>query len=461
MQLFNTLTRTNEQFTPQQNDRVTLYTCGLTVYDFGHIGNFRTFLFYDVLRRALEANNYSVLHVMNITDVGHLVSDGDDGDDKLEKGAAREGKTAWEVASYYTEAYRHDRTLLNILPPSIEPKATEHIAEQIALIQTLETKGFTYAISDGVYFDTSKLADYGKLAQLDIEGLQAGARVEMNPEKRNTTDFALWKLSPQDGTRRDMEWESPWGIGFPGWHLECSAMAMKYCGETLDIHCGGIDHIPVHHTNEIAQSEAATQKPFANMWMHSEFLLVDGGKMSKSLGNFYTVADLIERGYNPLAFRYFTLGAHYRSKLNFTFKALDAAASALSSLVHHASQWNNPTTANQELLADFDAAINNDLNTAEALAVLWSIVKGTDDSGVKAATVAHIDRVLGLRILEQGQELRERIAAAGSDFASLLEMRADARAEKDWETSDRIRNEIQAAGFIVEDTPDGQILRPA
>ncbi len=462
IRLHNTMSGQLESITPINAGVISLYTCGLTVYDYGHIGNFRTFLFYDILRRTLENANYTVNHVMNVTDVGHLVSDADDGQDKLEKGAAREGRTAWEIASYYIEAYHTDRARLNILAPSVkEPRATDYIPEQIALVEELERRGFTYAISDGIYFDTGKLDDYGKLAHLDIEGLQAGIRVELNPEKRNPTDFALWKFSPTN-EQRQMEWKSPWGIGFPGWHLECSAMAMKLLGDTIDIHCGGIDHIPVHHTNEIAQSEAATGKPFSNLWLHAEFLLVDGGKMSKSKGNFYTIQDLMDRGYNPLAFRYLTLTAHYRSKMNFTMQSLDSAQSALNALIYRVSTLLGSMSApDSESMNVFNAALDADLNTPIAVAELWNILKSGEPSDVKLATVLAMDSILGLDLVSQAEGLKHRMSEAGSNFAELLEERELARREKDWATADSIRDEITASGFAIEDTPDGPIVKPA
>ncbi len=461
IRLHNTMSGALEVIEPLVEGKISLYTCGLTVYDYGHIGNFRTFIFYDVLRRTLEQAGYRVDHVMNVTDVGHLVSDADDGEDKLEKGAAREGRTAWEIASYYIEAYHTDRERLNILPPSVkEPRATDYIPQQIALVEKLEAGGFTYTISDGVYFDTSRLSDYGKLAHLDIEGLQAGARVEMNPEKKNVTDFALWKFSPTDA-KRDMEWNSPWGVGFPGWHLECSAMAMDLLGETIDIHCGGIDHIPVHHTNEIAQSEAATGKEFARMWTHSEFLLVDGGKMSKSKGNFYTVQDLIDKGYNPLAFRYLMLTAHYRSKINFTMQSLDAAQSALNTLIYKTSTIIGDMSAPDEAaMVEFSEAINSDLNMPVALSCLWKMIQSSEPSDVKLATILAMDSVLGLQLVPQAQGLKQKMKDAGSDFAELLEKREQARKNKNWEAADSIRDDIAAKGFVVEDTPEGTIVRP-
>lgn len=463
LRLTNTLTRQKEEFVPQNKAAVSLYTCGLTVYDYGHIGNFRTFIVYDLLRRTLEeVEELPVNHVMNITDVGHLTDDADAGDDKMEKGAKREGKTAWDIAEYYIDAYHRDAALLNLLPPTTEPRATEHIEEQIALVQQLEERGFTYTTSDGVYFDTGRLDDYGKLAQLDIEGLEEGARIEKNPEKKNATDFALWKRSVENGPARAMEWDSPWGKGFPGWHLECSAMAMKYLGNTMDIHAGGIDHIPVHHTNEIAQSESATGEDFARWWLHSEFLQVDGAKMSKSKGNFYTIGDLVNNGYSPLAFRYLVLGAHYGSKMNFTWKALDGAQSALNKLIYIASTWDTEPAEHPlpEYLEPFVNALRDDLNTPQALAALWDMVKSDILSDEKAALMQAMDKVLGLNIREQAAELRQQIADAGSRMEELLRIRKQAREAKDYEQSDKIRDDIREMGFVVEDTDHGQILRP-
>lgn len=456
--LYNSVSGEKEQFKPQ-GAIVSLYTCGLTVYDYGHIGNFRTFLFYDVLRRVLLANGFEVNHVQNVTDVGHLVGDGDEGEDKMEKGSSREGRTAWEIASYYTDAWMEDSDTLNIMKADSIPKATDHIPEQIALVQQLEKNGFTYEISDGIYFDTAKFEDYGKMAGLDFDGMQEGARVEANPEKKNPTDFALWKFSPTDA-QRQMEWESPWGIGFPGWHLECSAMAMKYFGDTMDIHTGGIDHKPVHHTNEIAQSEAATGKPFANWWMHAEFLLVDGGKMSKSKGNFYTLQDIVEKGFSPIAYRYYMLGAHYRSKLNFTWKGMEAAQNALNRLVWTAAQWPEPESGCPEFEERFIDVLNDDLNTPEALSTLWAMVKSGHGEEKKAGTLYEMDKVLGLGLRDLVAEMRAKVDAAGDDLHMLLEERSDARDAKNWERSDEIRDQIAEAGFVVEDTEDGQILRP-
>ena len=362
LRLYNSLSRQIEEFQPIQPPHVGMYTCGPTVYQYAHIGNFRAYMTADILVRVLKHNNYDLKFVMNITDVGHLVSDADSGEDKLEKSAKKEGKTAWDIAELYTDAFLKDYDALGLTRPDVLAKATDHVQEQIDLIKRLEAKGFTYIISDGVYFDTSKLADYGKLSTLDQ--IKEGARVEINEEKRNPRDFALWKFSEPKGTgpfdsaqavrgseeppgsrrgdavsRRHMEWESPWGVGFPGWHIECSAMSMKYLGETFDIHTGGVDHISIHHTNEIAQSEAATGKKFVDYWVHTAFMLVQGQKMSKSLGNTYKLSDLVGNGYLPVHLRYLYLQTHYRQEMNFTWESLEAAKTALERLTNSVAMW--------------------------------------------------------------------------------------------------------------------------
>lgn len=455
--LFNTATQHKELFTPQHPPEVSLYTCGLTVYDYAHIGNLRAFIFEDLLRRVLVANGYGVKHVQNITDVGHLTDDADAGEDKMETGAAREGKTAWDIAKYYTAAFREDADELNIVLPLLMPKATEHIPEQIALIERLEKNGYTYTTSDGVYFDTSKFADYGKLARLDIAGLEEGARVEKNAEKRNATDFALWKFSPA-GTKRAMEWNSPWGIGFPGWHIECSAMAMKYLGETIDIHCGGVDHIPVHHTNEIAQSEAATGKSFVRVWMHGEFLLVDGQKMSKSKKNFYRLSDIVEQGFTPLAYRYLLMSAHYRSKLNFTWDSLRAAQQAYNKLISLCAGWEDGGDVMNEWYERFVAALNDDLNSPQALAVMWEMMKSDEKPAHKKATLLAMDELLGLSLAKKAEALRRRLEALGGKVEQLVQERDEARKNKEYEKADILREQIAHFGIAVEDTSDGPVL---
>jgi cysteinyl-tRNA synthetase len=368
----------------------------------------------------------------------------------------------WDIAKQYTDAFVADTQALNILPPTEMPRATQYIPEQIEMIQLLEKKGFTYTTADGVYFDTAKFPAYGAMARLDVAGLQEGARVEKNVEKRNATDFALWKFSPTgDGVaKRAMEWESPWGVGFPGWHIECSAMAKALLGETIDIHCGGVDHMPVHHTNEIAQSECANGVPFVRTWMHGEFLLINEGRMGKSEGNFITLSGVREKGFDPLAYRLFVLGVHYRSKLNFTWENIKKSQAALNKLVYTVSQWNKATEEDADVIREFETALQDDLNMPEAMAVVWELVKSERESGVKMATLSAMDAVLGLDIARLAGELRGKIAATGTELKELLEKRSAARASKDYTTSDAIRDQILKLGFVVEDTPEGQILRP-
>lgn len=451
--LFNTLTRQVEEIRPLQEGKISMYTCGPTVYGDSHVGNYRTFIFEDVLVKALRRSGFQVNRVMNITDVGHLVSDGDEGDDKLEVGARREGISAWDVAKKYEERFLADLEKLGIERPTKLVRATDTIQDQIDLIANLETKGFTYRTSDGVYFDSGKLSDYGKLARLDLEGLQAGNRVEMG-EKRRATDFALWKFSPE-GQKRDMEWESPWGTGFPGWHIECSAIIRATLGDQIDIHCGGVDHIPVHHTNEIAQSETATGKSLASIWSHAEFLLMDGGKMAKSLGNLYTVADLEQAGYDPLVFKFFTYGASYRSKLNFTWEALAAAATALERLrdAYQAPDKGTETQI-QPYLDRFLAALQDDLNTAQALAVLWEVAAAPLTQAARQQAFDSFDEVVGL-------DLGRPFPSADllPEVQALADERIAARAAKDWSRSDELRDQIEGYGYEVQDGPDGQTIK--
>lgn len=449
LRLYDTYTRSLREFQPLREDYVGLYTCGPTVYNYAHIGNLRTYIFEDILRRTLEFNGYSVKHVMNITDVGHLVSDADTGEDKMEKGSRRTGKSAWEIAEFYSQAFREDLKRLNILEPHIWCRATEHIAEQIALIQCIEAKGYTYRLSDGIYFDTSKLPDYGYLARLDVEGLQAGARIDIG-EKRHPTDFALWKFSPS-GQKRQMEWDSPWGVGFPGWHIECSAMSAKYLGVFFDIHCGGEDHIPVHHTNEIAQTEACHGTRLANFWMHGYFLQVDEEKMSKSSGEFLRLQTLIDKGYDPLAYRLFCLSAHYRAKLNFTWESLDGAAISLERLRNQVYEWGEPGDVDTNYVHQFTEQVNDDLNMPRALAVTWEVARSDLPAPTRKATILYFDRVLGLG-LSDWQPPKEEIPES---ILALVQQRQQARSEKRWAEADALRQQIAAAGYEVEDTPQG------
>lgn len=448
LKLYNTLSRSKQDFEPLVPGKVGMYTCGPTVYDYAHIGNMRAYVFADQLRRVLEYNGYNVNHVMNITDVGHLESDADEGEDKMAEGARREKKTPWELAEYYTQYFMRDLDALNIKKPSIVCKATEHIQEMIDLTSEILELGYGYRIpQDGIYFDVQKLEEYGKLSGNRLEELQAGARVEVNDRKRHPADFALWKDAPPEHI---MQWPSPWGMGFPGWHIECSAMAMKYLGKRVDIHTGGIDHIPIHHENEIAQSEAVTGEQWVNYWLHGEFLQVDGGKMAKSLNNFYTLSNLAERGYDPLAFRYLCLNAHYRTPLNFTWDGLSAAQTSLNRLrqgFQRLPQDSSPPDVN--LLDKFLAAINDDLNIPLALSFAWEAVRSGNPGS--RTLVAKFDQVLGLRLdaeLPRQQELPP-------ELAGLLEERNQARANKDWSRSDQLRDELASKGVTVKDTKDG------
>ena len=452
--LFDTFTRSMREFQPLHPPGVGLYTCGPTVYDYAHIGNLRTYIFEDILRRVLEFNGYPVQHVMNITDVGHLVSDADTGEDKMEKGSRRTGMTAWQIAEFYTQAFQNDLKQLNILEPTTWCRATDHIAEQIALIQCIEAKGYTYRTSDGIYFDTAKMPEYGMLGRLDIEGLQAGARIEMG-EKHNPTDFALWKFSPK-GQQRQMEWDSPWGVGFPGWHIECSAMSAKYLGHYFDIHCGGEDHITVHHTNEIAQTMACYETRLANFWLHGYFLQLDSSKMSKSSGEFLRLQVLIDKGYDPLAYRFFCFSASYRAKLNFNWEGMDGAATALTRLRSAVYELGEPGAVDENLLDQFCAAINDDLNMPRAIALAWDVLRSDRPAAVKKATLLHFDRVYGLRLGEWQPKEDEKISAA---YQVLLAERQKARAEKRWKDADAIRDQINAAGYEVIDTPQGPKLK--
>ena len=467
IRLYNTLTRQKDEFETIEAGKVGLYTCGLTVYNYAHIGNLRMYVFEDILKRVLLWAGYEVRHVMNVTDVGHLVSDADEGEDKMTVGARREGKTAWEIADFYWDAFRRDLKRLNVIEPDVWCKATDHIPEQIDTVRTLEEKGFTYIIEgDGVYFDTSKLPDYGKLARLDLEGLQPGARVAMVAGKRNPTDFSLWKFSPAD-QQRQMEWESPWGVGFPGWHVECSAMAIRHLGERLDIHCGGIDHVAVHHTNEIAQAESALGHKWVNWWMHGEFLTFprgdtgEEGKMSKSAGGFITLDTLTERGYDPLAYRYFLLTAHYRQQLAFAWDSLDAAQSAFRRLRRAALDCRGHYTGDEEpiesRMKEFRDAALDDLNAPRALAAMWGAINDAQEKpGEVYATLLEMDPVLGFGF-EKMEEVE--LAISEDEIQKLIDERNAARKEKQFSRADEIREQLSEKGITLEDTPEGTIWK--
>ncbi len=459
MKLFNTLTRQKEEFTPDKPDQVELYCCGPTVYNYAHIGNLRTYVFEDLLRRVLEFNGYVVNHVMNITDVGHLTSDADEGEDKMKKGAEREKKTVWEIAEYYAQAFLEDMDRLNMLKPTKKPKATDHIDTMIEQVQKLENNGYTYVGENGnVYYDTSKFEDYGKMAQLDKQELQAGARIKVDKNKKNPADFVLWFVSSKHGDQ-EMQWDSPWGRGFPGWHIECSAMSSKYLGDQFDIHCGGIDHIPVHHTNEIAQAEGASGvKPWVKIWMHGNFLVLkEGAKMAKSEENFLSLTRLVQEGYDPLDYRYFCLQSHYRKELAFDWDGLDAARTGLRRLKEKVlALGDSEGKLSDKYMTSFTEAVSDDLNVAQALGITWELM---DDGEVsdedKLVTIRKMDTVLGLKLDEQTKfELPPQIVQW------ILE-RNEARAQKDWKKADEIRLKMEVSGkWMVKDGPGGTEVRP-
>ncbi|MBI2019703.1 cysteine--tRNA ligase [Candidatus Daviesbacteria bacterium] len=453
LRLFNTLTRKLENFTPINSPEVGFYSCGPTVYDYTHIGHLRKYTGDDVLRRVLEANDYEVKHVMNITDVGHLVSDEDTGEDKMEKGARESGRTVWEVAKFYEDYFWKSADPLNIKRPNIVAKATEHVEEQIKLIKKLEKNGFTYQTDQAIYFDISKFPNYTRLSGQKLEEKETGVRgnVVVDKQKKNPYDFALWFFTVGHFEDHTMRWTSPWGEGFPGWHIECSAMSMEYLGDSFDIHTGGIDHIPVHHTNEIAQSEAASGKPFVKYWVHHNFLIVDGEKMSKSKKNFYRIDEITQKGFDPLALRYLFLTAHYRDKLNFTWESLQAAQNALNNLREIIRDWEEPKVGCAEFEKNFMEAVNNDLNTPQALAIMWDMVKSDNPTSAKAKTLFQMDQILGLKLDEyvgKKLEIPEKVQ-------KLVNQREQARKEGDFKKSDDLRHEIKKLGYEVQDTPNG------
>lgn len=479
LQFHNQLTKTIDTFTPLVDGKVTLYTCGPTVYNYLTVGNWAAYIYWDTLVRVLAAHDLKVTRVMNITDVGHLVSDADEGEDKLEKGAKRDHTTAWEVAKHYTDDFLKGMTALNLIEPTHMPRATEYIDQQLDLVRTLKDKGYTYQISDGIYFDTAKFPTYGDFADLDLEAQKAGARVEYNPEKRNPSDFALWKFTPI-GETRDMQWPTPIGLtvdgtsrpGFPGWHLECSAMAMSLLGNTIDIHTGGIDHIPVHHTNEIAQSESASGVRFANYWLHNNHLKVNGTKISKSLGNGYTLQDLEEKGYSPLDLRLFILQSHYRTEGNFTFDNLTAArnrrlhwrnVAALRHQMHDTLQPDNITETDSKTVSLYAAsqallgALADDLNTAEAMAIIDNAFDGVLSSRIDeihqhafVTFLEMVDNLLGLNLLGTTPDISD-------DLKRLIIERTRVRDNKDYARSDEIRDELASHDIAIRDTPAGAV----
>ena len=457
LKLYNTLTRKKEIFKPLKDKKVGLYTCGPTVYNYAHIGNLKKYIGDDVLKRVLIYNGYKVTHVMNITDVGHLVSDNDGGEDKIEKGAKEQGKTAWELARFFEDYFWKSLKEVGVLMPDVAPRATEHIKEQIKLIEKLEKRGFTYKTQQAVYFDVGKFPNYTKLTGQKLEDKKIGAREEtvVDKDKKNPYDFALWFFATGRFKNHTMRWPSPWGEGFPGWHLECSAMSMKYLGDTFDIHTGGIDHLTVHHPNEIAQSEAATGKQFVRFWIHHDFLLVDGEKMSKSKKNFYTIEDIKTRKLNPLAFRYFCLNSHYRSKLNFTWQGLEAAQNALNNLYEDYRNIFSDTTKKKLVgkggtyRRQFIDAINDDLNPPQALAIMWEAIK--DESLLandKKQLLLDFDKVFGL-----GLSKIKRLEIP-TEIKKLAAQREKLRREKKWQEADEIRKKIEGLGYKIEDASE-------
>ena len=456
LSLYNTQGRGLQPFVPLVPGKAGMYACGPTVYNFAHIGNLRTYVFEDVLRRTLEYLGYEVNHVMNITDVGHLTDDADAGEDKMMKSARETGRSVWDIAAMYTKAFFDDTASLNIKTPTVVCKATDHIPEMIALVKRLEEKGFTYEAGGNIYFSIDKFPAYGKLALLDQQELLAGARIEVDGNKRNPHDFVLW-FTKSKFENQAMIWDSPWGKGYPGWHLECSAMSMKYLGEQFDIHCGGIDHVPVHHTNEIAQSEAATGKKWVNYWLHGEFLVVDRGKMSKSKGGFLTLKRLMDEGYDPLDYRYFCLGGHYRSQLQFSFDGLASAQAARRNLMERIGRLDGSKPAGPlgekaaSLLKDFTEHLAQDLNMPKALADLWALVKDQDlGDGEKLVCLGEMDKVFGLDLLKKAEP-----AALDEEIEKLIAEREAARKAKNFARSDEIRNNLKERGIILEDGPAG------
>lgn len=475
----NTLTGNVDKFVSQVPGKVSLYTCGPTVYNYLHVGNWASYIYWDTLVRILTANDFEVTRVMNITDVGHLVSDADEGEDKLEKSAKTEGKSAWEIAKYYTDDFMEGMDELGLIKPQFIAKATDYIPDQINLVRKLKTKGFTYQIDDGIYFDTSRFPSYANFAHLDLAAQKEGARVEVNLQKKNPSDFALWKFTPA-GEKRDMEWETPTDLlddgksrmGFPGWHLECSAISMSILGETLDIHTGGIDHIPVHHTNEIAQSEAATGKRFSNFWLHNNFLKVDGTKISKSLGNGYTLQDLQQKGFSPLDFRMFILQGHYRSEGNFTFEGLQSAKNrlqnwkniaALRHQIHDTIQSDKEKNEDDKTLSSYASsqaiveAIDNDLGTPEALRIIdeaFTRIVASDLTNINRQAFVHlletIDSLLGLQLISSTPDISD-------DNKQLILERNSARNQKDWKAADKLRDQLLKQGIELRDNGETSI----
>jgi len=458
--VYNTMTRNKDVFVPYKEGKVGMYTCGPTVYNYAHIGNLRTYIFEDVLKKSLEYLNYKVKHVMNVTDVGHLQSDGDEGEDKMALGASREHKTVWEIAKFYEDAFFEDCKKLNIKRPTVVCRATDHIQDMIDLIKKLEDKGYTYVSNGNVYFEIDKFENYAKLANLSIDELEAGRRIEVDPNKKNPLDFVLW-FTNSKFSNQIMQWESPWGKGFPGWHLECSAMSIKYIGEYLDIHCGGVDHIAIHHTNEVAQSEGVLGHKWVKYWMHGEFLVLDSGKMSKSTGDFLTVSRLIEEGYSPLDYRYFCLQSKYRKQLLFSFESLNDARNGYKKLKERiafilVSINKNDQTSDEKIESykqKFSSYISDDLNIANAFTVLFDVLKDSElNNKEKAILIEDFDKVFSLDLMK----IEEESTNVDEDLINkLIIERAESRASKNWARADEIRNEFIAMNIELLDTKEG------
>lgn len=453
IRLYNTLTKQKEVFKPIYKNEVRMYSCGPTVYKDATIGNLRTYILMDTLRRMLKYNGYHLKHVMNITDVGHLVSDGDEGEDKMIKSAKEMKKSPLEIAEYYTKLFFEDLDALNIDRPEIISKATDNIEEMEDFVQELLEKGYAYETSTAIYFDVSKLDEYGILSGIDVRKQKAGARVDVDKEKRNPYDFAVWIKAPENHL---MKWESPWGLSYPGWHMECSAIGRKYLGEEFDIHTGGIDLIPTHHENEIAQSKGATGKIPARFWIHGEFLLIDGGKMSKSLGNVYLLSDITKKGYDPIAYKLFCFSAHYRNKLNFTWEGIEMANQSLKRLregyqKHFEGKEIIKENVLQEYREKFLEAIDDDMNMPVAMSIVWEIIKNSNKSKQFAKLLKEFDQVLGLRIEIQPRKIEE----IPEEIKELIEKRKIARQQKNWQEADRLRDQIQEKGYRVKDTKKG------
>ncbi len=464
VKLFNTMGRGIETFVPREAGKAGMYACGFTVYNYAHIGNLRTYIFQDVLRKTLEYAGINVTHVMNVTDVGHLVSDADEGEDKMIKSSRETGKTVWEIADFYTKAFFKDFGLLSCSMPHVVCKATDHIPDMIDLIKRLEAGGHTYVSGGNVYFDIRSFPDYGKLALLDRQDLMAGARIEVDSGKKNPADFVLW-FTQSKFQHQDMLWDSPWGRGYPGWHIECSAMSVKYLGEQFDIHCGGIDHIPVHHTNEIAQTEAATgRRPWVRYWLHADFLLMGKEKMSKSKGNFITLGTLLEKGFEPLDYRYFCLGATYRAQLAFTAEGVEAARTARRGVIERVVQLKKeagdaPAAVEGkagEYLERFEEHAADDLNMPKCLADLWTLLRDASvPAGAKLGAAFEMDRILDVGI----RGARESRVSLDEAARALIEEREEARRRKDWKRADEIRSELAEKGIVLQDQAKGTKVR--